>query len=335
MKKSLQTIEYIKTFILLAVMSLLLVFIIVPMSAHAATVNLNTAITWDGNCADSIDDNGSTTAYAYYANGDTVNLTVANNSSEALEIGIKGQSPTPVPSNSSSQAAISLGSEADVVVYSNSCSQANESDLLIFGDSGSITCSLQSKVWNLAVNYNGTEPSISLYRSGTYVDTLKDTTGGSGGGSVNTSVQFAGQSSAATYYVYNGTSSSSALIGQATCSPIPTTAITTTTSPRPSASSPSAATPSTPSSNTPAQTTNSSTTPSPTVTIPKSFNVTTTRGETPVSKMIHSLNTNILIGTGVSILVIVLAIVVLATLKIWNAPRLLASKVWEWVMELG
>ena len=81
---------------LIAAISLFSMFFILPMSAHAATDSLNTAITWDGNCNDSIYDNGSTTAYAYYASGDTVNLTVNNNSSVALEIGIKGQSPTPV-----------------------------------------------------------------------------------------------------------------------------------------------------------------------------------------------------------------------------------------------
>lgn len=291
--------------------------------AYAASDNLSTSITWDGNCNDDIYDNGSTTAYAYYASGDTVNLTVNNNSSEALEIGIKGQSPTPVSANSSAPVTISLEDEAVIAVYSNSCSQANDSNLYIFGESGSTSCSLQSKVWNVTVDYDGVEPSVSLYRGSTYVDILNDTSGGPGGGNVNTTVQFAGESSSATYYVYNGSNSSSPLIGQATCSAIPAAPTTTTSTPK-SSTTPTASTP---------NTSNSSNTSTPATSNTKTPNTNSTSSDSKKSistpKKISSSNTSILIGAGLGVLLIVVAIVVLGVLGTWNAPQHLLKRVWK------
>jgi hypothetical protein len=114
-------------------------------------------------------------------------------------------------------------------VISTTCSgNGNVTNFWIEGASGSLSCSLSNnKVWDVTGQYDSVTNPITLYRGTTSVASVQSYQGGPGVGNANVDLQFSGETSSATYYLYDGSSSADTLIGQASCPAI----VVATTSP--------------------------------------------------------------------------------------------------------
>lgn len=215
-----------------------------PKSAFAQTKDYTVGESWSGmSCTGSVstDSDSGQSIYDGLDTGDTVDLGVANDSTtQYVKVTISG------PSIATTTITIAPGSEStdntftvpqyldvDAVSTASSCASqsSNYSYLTFLAGSGSLTCSISdNQVWNIGGDFNDVVYQTTLYRGGTYVDEFdaKDN-------QMSADSQFSAQSTAQTYYLYNGSSSADALIGQVACpakstSTVSSTPSTTTTS---------------------------------------------------------------------------------------------------------
>ncbi len=253
--------------------AILLMCAISPHRAHAASINITANETWTSStCLGAV--NGSETSYDGINNGDSVTLQVTNNSSEELSVTVTGPGQTnynmDIPAGQGSGNTWTVSKYLQVYATAKNCnSGGNDSYLIIEGASGNLACSASDsgKVWNITGQYSNIVPTVYMYRGATYVADINSTFPSKDiiDSTLAVDEQFSAQATAQTYNLYNGTSSSVPLIGQATCpaytavassnsSPptttttptaTPTTTAPTTSSPSNSTSTPTASTNST------------------------------------------------------------------------------------------
>ncbi len=224
-------IRFVKSILLFSgvfVISLFFCFLLPNNAVYADTYSFTANETWGGTCSDQIYINGQASENVYYNNGSTIALNVENSSPQTLAIGIKGNSPQYVSSGHSALLNINLSGQMAVAIWPQACGGYNSSNLYIYGATGSASCSTAGRIWNVGANFDSVAPVISIYKGNVYVARMFSSGGTSGAGNVDNSVEFAAESSPATYYVYDGSSSSAAPIGQATCTAV---AVATSTTP--------------------------------------------------------------------------------------------------------
>jgi hypothetical protein len=194
---------------------------------HAASYNFTASETWDASsCTGTVNGapqtNSESQAWEYVNNGDQINLTVTNSSSQTLGVSVSGPGQsTPreyISPSTSANYDVTVSNDIEVEVISTTCSgDGNVTNFWIEGASGSLSCSLSdNNVWNVSGQYNGVE-NPTLYRGSSYVATIQNDKGGPGVGGADVDLQFSGETSSATYYLYDGTDSTDPLIGQAAC----------------------------------------------------------------------------------------------------------------------
>jgi hypothetical protein len=304
--------------------------IFVPKQVHAQTTAAYSAnITVDSSIDVLV--NGQQTNEDYVANGDTVNVTFNNHAGYQILVCSKGLASQAIANGSSATVPVTINDEAELTVNltSGNCSNGAGSPgyLYIEGATGSLHCSLvDSKVWDVIGQYSYVPQTVRLYRGSTFVTDIPASTGG-GGYYFNTSVneEFSGQTSAATYYLYGGTSSDE-LIGQATC---PAVQVTTTPSSSTQATtrSSSATIPSSNESATPTSTPTASPQKSTTTTSPKTQEATKPVADN-TTKKISDKNTSLYIASGL-ILFLIAVLLILNFTNIWTTPRKLLLHAWH------
>jgi hypothetical protein len=295
----------------------------------AATDPVTMDLNWDGTCTDA-PTISSTPSYLFFWSGDTVNLNAVNQSSHELDIVINGSGGPITASGGSQLFTRTLSDELNILVYPDSSTGCGNKPAVgyayIFGAAtvSPLSCTLSdNKVWTISANYNNVASVDVLYRGSTYVGDYQTTKGGPGSGDFDTSFQFSAQTTAQTYYLYDGTSTSDILLGQTTCpkavapvSPPPSSTDTGTSST--SETSTPGATTTTP--------TSSSTTPAPTLTKINPINPNIVAS---ANKTISSSNDSLLVGGGIGVLALVIILVILGLTGIWNAPKQFAQYIWH------
>lgn len=235
---------------LLLILVLIGISAAVPISrAGAQSLSVDVNLDWiDGTtCYGTA--NGQPQAYYGAIVGDTVTLHIKNvSSSYNINVSVteSGQSTyaTTLTPGSSASPTFPVNSEIAVEGDGSVCSSGHGGPgyFAVEAAKGSVSCSLQSnQVWQVNLNFANIINSTSLYRGGTRVDSFATPKGSA----LDFPVSFAAQTSAATYYLYYGSSSSSRLLGQATCR---AKTASTTAPASASASKPSSSQPSTPTS---------------------------------------------------------------------------------------
>lgn len=300
---------------------------VIPKQVHAQG-DTNESITVAGS---NVLLNGQQTSTYYFDGGSSVNFNFSNGTTNDFYLCAKGLSQhiTPASGYTLSMTA-NAESEFSVVLSSVGCSSGtgNPAYLYVDGASGSLSCSVtDGKVWNISGQYSYVPQSIYLYQGSTYVGDIQAVSGSGNYFNANVTEQFSGETSAATYYLYDGTSSSDALIGQATCSAITAAASTSTSSSQtlpqtgPSSTSPSSSSPKTTPSSAKAKT-----------------NAVNKQDKTKPTtknnlKKVSDSNTGLYISSGV-ILLVIAVLLLLNFLNIWTKPKELLVHVWQKVTRL-
>lgn len=186
--------------------------------ANADSFTETATETWnESDCIGSV--NGAETSYLGVASGDSVTLNIYNDTSDTLDITISGSGYSngdmPLAPGETYGNTYTVTNYVEAFATDPSCNaKADDSSFYLEGASGSLTCNTSDggKVWNLPINFSNVVPTIYMYRGSTYVADLN-----ASNSTIDVTEQFSAESSAATYYLYNGTSSSDRLIGQASC----------------------------------------------------------------------------------------------------------------------
>lgn len=255
----------------------LLIFLLVGVTgailyigAHAQSLSVDINLDWvDGSsCYGTINGHASDNPIYYPAvKGDTLSLHLVNASSTytiTTNVEQSGQTTATVtlPPNNSTTVPVPVNSEITVFDDGNVCASGHGGSGVYFIEvaSGDMSCTiLNNQVWQINFNFTGIANDTSLYRGTTFVDAFNIPKAGQ----QDFPVAFSAQSSAATYYLYYGSNSSSRLLGQATCPAKSTAAASAssgtskTTAPKtstPSTATPAPATGTTPPPNTPTKT---------------------------------------------------------------------------------
>jgi hypothetical protein len=297
-------------------------YVLSPTPVHAEASSFTVNETFDSSCNGSA--NGQPADYDYVNNGDTVNLTINNTSSYTIKVDSKETTPVIVAPGASTNMAVTVNAESEVDASTSSgCigSGGAPAVLYIAGANGSLGCSVSDgKVWNVTGQFNDLPMTIALYRGSTYLVPIQASKGGGEIFDSSVNEQFSGQSSAITYYLYDGTSSSDELIGQATCPAIQVASAPASTSPS-------------------SKPTTSKATTTPTTSTPTTTAPTTTTTQTPVAsnptvenqqlsspvkktaaKNVSHNNTSLLI-TGSVVLLLLVILLILNLLNIWTLPK--------------
>jgi hypothetical protein len=318
--------------ILLFLVSLVCLLNFLPNRVHAQTDAYTANVTTDG--SNDVLVNGESTNADYVANGDNVNLTIDNNADYSIVVCTKGSSPQQIAMGGNASTTVTVNGEAEIDIVLSSGSNCgsgsgNPGYLYIEGATGSLGCSTSNgDVWNVTGQYSYVPQSMYLYRGSTYVADVPASTGG--GGYYFTSsvdVQFAAETAAATYYLYDGTSNSDELIGQATCPAITGTVRV--------ASPPVAGQPNLYTTPTPAVSPTTSTTPtttpaaSSTQKSTKPMTVPTTKSVSKnLPKKVSSAKAALYVSGG-GIIALVVVLLVLNFMNVWTLPKKLLLRVWH------
>ncbi len=223
---------------------------------NAQNTTINVSFDWvDGASSCSGTANGQTQAYYSGVAGDSATLHVTNASSTysmTIDITESGQSAysTTLSPGSSVSPVFPINSEITIQGNGTVCTSGHggPGSFYVEAASGNMSCSIQNnQTWTVSFNYSNILGYATAYKDGTYVYQFNK----SSVGAINTPLQFAAQSTPATYYLYYSSNNSGRLIGQASCpakvttsSPTSSTKPTSTTSNSPTNAAPSA-TPST------------------------------------------------------------------------------------------
>jgi hypothetical protein len=195
--------------------------------SHADTFSFTASEAWnDADCSGSV--NGAQTQYYGVSQGDSVNLSISNTSSTqtlnadiSSESGQQGNISDILPQNSVSN-TFSFNQWLEVNANSTTCSGANDNSFLIIeAAAGSLACNLVNagQDWNVTGNFTNIVPSLALYNNSQFVGVISATFQNNTHSTVSINGAYGASPSGTTYYLYNGSSSSSRLIGQATCPP--------------------------------------------------------------------------------------------------------------------
>lgn len=314
-----------KSYKILLLVGLFGLLIFVPKQVHAQATDAYTAnITADGSSDVLV--NGQQTNEDYVVNGDTVNVTFNNNAGSQILVCAKDSSSQSIASGSSANFPVTINAEAEltVILTSGNCNNGsgNPGNLYIEGATGNLSCSIvSSKDWNITGEYSYVPQSMYLYKGSAYATDIQASNGG-GGYYFNASVseEFSGQASAATYYLYDGTSNSDEIIGQATCP-----AIQVATSPSPSSPTPSSTSSSNPNTtSTPTSSSPSKSTPTTSVNSQEATSPTINN----TSKKVADNNTGLFLSGGL-ILLLLVSLILLDFMNIWTKPKEMVLRAWN------
>jgi hypothetical protein len=308
--------------------------------AYANTFSYQANETWNAaSCTFSV--NGSPLLYEPAQNGDTVSVVVTDNTPQNtdffMNVNFSGdanhggtQGPYNIgPGQSTTVTFNNIQSNSFIYISGGDCNNGNTTDsyFWIKPATATLACNTvpsgKTYAWDISGSYS------NILSGAIYNGTSNDGTTAGGSGGINET--YVADSYPTTFYFYDGDDSSGRLLAQASCiaGAYPTQAPTSTSTTPQSTSTPVA----TAIGNSP---TPSDTTPSASTTVNNSQTTINPKAPTnlinahnTLPKKVTTANTAILVGSGIGVFVIILALFTLGILGIWNVPQHLIGRIWK------